>query len=137
MVLSPNYFVVLAAFYCLGLCSLTSYLLPAFVSGLIPVSERGHALGVLLGGQFSGILLSRFLSGVLADAFGWRTVYVLSSILMLLIGVLWPRLIPRDRESVDVSYSQLLVSQLGLIRRFAVLRSACASQGFQFTFVIA
>ena len=132
VVLSPNYYFLLAAFYCLGLCSLASYMLPAFVSGLIPVSERGHALGVLLGGQFSGILLSRFLSGVLADAFGWRSVYLLSSVLMLLIGVLWPRLIPRDRESVDVPYSQLLMSQLGLIRRFAVLRSACASQGFQF-----
>ena len=132
VVLSFNYQLALAAFYCLGLCSLTSYMLPAFLSGLIPPSERGHALGVLLGGQFSGILLSRFFSGVLADSFGWRSIYLVSSLLMLLIAFLWPRLIPRDVESVDVSYGQLLVSQLALIRRFAVLRSACASQGFQF-----
>ena len=132
VVLSFNYHVVLAAFYCLGLCSLTSYMLPAYLSGLIPQSERGHALGVLLGGQFSGILLSRFFSGVLADWFGWRSIYLVSSLLMLLIAFLWPRLIPRDVESVDVPYKQLLVSQLVLIRRFVVLRCACASQGFQF-----
>ena len=107
-------------------------MLPAYLSGLIPQSERGHALGVLLGGQFSGILLSRFFSGVLADWFGWRSIYLVSSLLMLLIAFLWPRLIPRDVESVDVPYKQLLVSQLVLIRRFVVLRCACASQGFQF-----
>lgn len=132
VVLSFNYHVVLASFYCLGLCSLTSYMLPAYLSGLIPQSERGHALGVLLGGQFSGILLSRFFSGVLADWLGWRSIYLVSSLLMLLIAFLWPRLIPQDVESVDVPYKQLLVSQLVLIRRFVVLRCACASQGFQF-----
>ena len=132
VVLSLNYHFVLAAFYCLGLCSLTSYMLPAFLSGLIPPSERGHALGVLLGGQFSGILLSRFFSGVLADFFGWRSIYLVSSLLMLLIAFLWPRLMPRDVECVDVPYQKLLVSQLALIRRFAVLRCACASQGLQF-----
>ena len=132
VVLSFNYHVALASFYCLGLCSLTSYMLPAYLSGLIPQSERGHALGVLLGGQFSGILLSRFFSGVLADWLGWRSIYLVSSLLMLLIAFLWPRLIPRDVESVDVPYKQLLVSQLVLIRRFVVLRCACASQGFQF-----
>ena len=51
---------------------------------------------------------------------------------MLLIAFLWPRLIPRDMESVDVPYKKLLVSQLVLMRRFVELRRACASQGFQF-----
>ncbi len=86
-------------------------------------------MGVLLGGQFSGILLSRFFSGVLADWFGWRSIYLVSSLLMLLIAFLWPRLIPRDMESVDVPYKKLLVSQLVLMRRFVELRRACASQG--------
>ena len=49
---------------------------------------------------------------------------------MLAIGFLWPRLIPKDGETVDVSYRKLLASQLQLIRRFIVLRCACASQGF-------
>ena len=132
VVLSFNYQLALAAFYCLGLCSLTSYMLPSYLSGLIPQAERGHALGVLLAGQFSGILLSRFFSGVLADWFGWKSIYLLSSFLMLAIAFLWPRLIPRDGETVDVSYRKLLASQLQLIRRFMVLRCACASQGFQF-----
>ena len=132
VVCSSSYHLALAAFYCLGLCSLTSYMLPAYLSGLIPQSERGHALGVLLGGQFSGILLSRFFSGVLADWFGWRSIYLVSSFLMLLIAFLWPRLIPRDGESAEVPYKQLLVSQWVLIRRFVVLRRACASQGCQF-----
>ena len=108
VVLSFNYQLALAAFYFLGLCSLTSYMLPSYLSGLIPQAERGHAFGVLFAGQFSGILLSRFFSGVFADWFGWKSIYLLSSLLMFLIGFLWPRLIPRDGETVDVSYRKLV-----------------------------
>lgn len=132
IVVSGGFPSLLIAFYSLGFCSLSSYILPSYVSGLVSAKERGRVIGTLLSGQFAGILFSRFFSGVMASWFGWRSIYLVSAVLMGLVAMLWPRLIPRDEESVQEAYGVLMSRQLSLFWRYSVLRRACASQGFQF-----
>ena len=132
IVLSKDFSLLLVAFFCLGFCSLSSYILPAFVSGLVGSHERGFVIGRLLSGQFAGILFSRFFSGLMAHWFGWRSIYLISAVLMGGVALLWPRLIPPDTETVNEPYVRLISRQFSLFRRFDVLRKACASQGFQF-----
>lgn len=123
---------LLLAFYLLGFCSLTSYILPPFLSGLVKEQDLGRLIGILLSGQFAGILSSRFISGLMADWFGWRSIYLLSSVLMASVAFLWPLLIPRDRECADEPYWSMLADQCSLLLKYSVLRRACSSQGFQF-----
>ena len=128
---------LLIAFYALGFCSLSSYLLPSFVSGLVAPGDRGRVIGTLLSGQFAGILFSRFFSGMMAHWFGWRSIYLISAVLMALIAMLWPRLLPRDDDSVDEAYGLLIRRQFSFFCRYSTLRLACVNQGLQFAaFVI-
>ena len=90
---------LLVAWFCLGLFTLVPYLLPAYLSGLVPEIVRGRLLGTVLSGHFGGILLSRSLSGVIGESFGWRTVFIFSSLVMLAVALLFRLLLPREQPA--------------------------------------
>ncbi len=58
--------------------------------------RAGRAIGLVTSGVVVGILAARFVAGLLADMGGWRSVYFTSAGLMLLMGVLRARMLPRD-----------------------------------------
>jgi predicted MFS family arabinose efflux permease len=55
---------------------------------------RGRILGIVTSGVVFGVLLARTVSGVLADILDWRSVYVLSAILMLGLALVLARKLP-------------------------------------------
>jgi len=130
--LSMGFQWLLLAWFCLGLFTLVPYLLPAYLSGLVPDVVRGRLLGTVLSGHFGGILLSRSLSGVIGENFGWRNVFVWSCLVMLAVALLFRLLLPREKPARSLSYWQMQCSQPGLLRHYPELRRACLSQGLQF-----
>jgi MFS family permease len=130
--LLPSFPMLLVAFFGLGSVALVPYLLPAYVSGLVPDALRGRTLGIILSGQFTGLLLSRSVSGLVGQHFGWRTIYLFSA--LLLMGVAWwiRAYLPQERNVKPIAYFALQSSQLVLLRRYPGLRQACLSQGLQF-----
>lgn len=86
-------------------------------------SERGRVVGAAQGGVVIGLLLARVLAGLVADAAGWRWVYVLSAATMLaLAALLWTALPAQARARSDLSYGDLLLSMLHLLRRERMLQ---------------
>ena len=49
-------------------------------------ANRGKVTGRMLGGLLTGILLSRTISGFIASAASWRTVYLIAVIFSVSIG---------------------------------------------------
>ena len=119
-------------FRSLGLFTLVPYLLPAYLSGLVPDAVRGRLLGTVLSGHFAGILLSRSLSGAIGQHWGWRQVFVWSCLVMVAVVLLFRWLLPSEKPARSLSYWQLQGSQPALLRRHPQLRQACLSQGLQF-----
>lgn len=75
-----------------------------------------------MSGLLLGILLARAVSGSLSAIAGWRSIYLLASVLMLISAIwLWQAL-PQRRESVGMDYPQLLASVLQLLVEEPVLR---------------
>lgn len=88
--LSPNIATLLGAMLIVGLMAVVVQVLVAWVAVLATPQKRGQAVGTLTSGIVSGILLSRFISGAIADIAGWRAVYLTAACLMLVIaGVVW------------------------------------------------
>lgn len=85
--------------------------------------ERGRVVGAAQSGVFIGLLLARVFSGVVSDLAGWRAVYGLSAILMLLLlPLLWQRL-PRFGASGErTSWLLLIASMLKLLLTDRVLQ---------------
>ncbi len=130
--LLPDFKMLLIAWFVLGLFALVPYLLPAYASGLVAEDIRGKTLGVILSGQFSGILLSRSFSGVVGEQFGWRSVFVFSSLVMAVIVVWMSNYLPVENKPAPISYLSLQGSQLRLLRSYSDLRRSCVSQSLQF-----
>lgn len=85
--LSPNIATLLGAMLIVGLMAVVVQLMVAWVA---TPQKRGQAVGTLTSGIVSGILLSRFISGAIADIAGWRAVYLTAACMMLLMaGVVW------------------------------------------------
>jgi len=130
--LLPSFPMLLLAFFGLGSATLVPYLLPTYVSGLVPDALRGQTLGIILSGQFTGLLLSRFVSGLVGQVLGWRAIFLLSAGLMM--GVSWwiRAYLPQEPKVKPIAYLTLQASQITLLRRYLGLRQACISQGLQF-----
>ncbi len=71
-----------------GLTSSTVHVIVPFAAQLAPPRQRGRVVGLVLSGLLFGILLARTFSGFLGAAFGWRAVYWLGAVVMLLLAAL-------------------------------------------------
>ncbi|MGN6247807.1 MAG: MFS transporter [Ginsengibacter sp.] len=87
-------------------------------------NERGKVLGILMGGLLTGILLSRSLSGFVAEFLGWQAVYFISSGLMIIMTILIWKFIPGEQPSFKGSYWQLMRSLFSLFKEQPVIRES-------------
>ena len=120
---SPTWLVLLGTLIVVGLMAVVVQVIVAYAASLATPSQRGRAVGTVTSGIVLGILLARFASGLIADLAGWRAVYFLSSGLMLILGaVLW-RTIPKAASppSRD-SYAALIRSLFKLLVSEPVLQ---------------
>ena len=80
----------------LGFATIVPYLLPTYVSKRVDAHELGRVTALLTTGIIAGILIARAGAGVVAEYFGWRTVYYIATSLMLIVAILLP--LTRDRR---------------------------------------
>jgi predicted MFS family arabinose efflux permease len=111
-----------------GAATLAQDLVPAAAT-LAPASQRGRVVGTVMTGLLLGILLSRVVSGFVAERASWRVVYVAAAAALALIGLCAWRGLPRFAPTTGLGYGALLGSMLELWRRHAALRRAALAQG--------
>lgn len=126
---APSLGVLLAASLAIGLAAtLAQDIVPAMAT-LAPDANRGKMVGTVMTGLLLGILLSRVVSGWVAEQWGWRTMFVAAATSIALLGVaVWYRL-PRFAPTTTMRYGALLGSLVTLWRRHAELRRAAVAQG--------
>ncbi len=112
---SSNATMLLASMAAVGFLAVVTQALVAYAASLAHPSERGHIVGMVTSGIVLGILLARSVAGTLTDLSGWRTVYIVSALLTLVIAFLLWRALPRQKKT------QSRLSYTGLIRSLATL----------------
>lgn len=132
VVLAPTFPVLVVSWFALGVVALIPALLPPFLTALTPEHQRGRMLGIVLSGQFSGILLSRSVSGLVAQLWGWRSIYVLSAVAMVAVALLFRRRLPAFPPADTKGYWALQRSLVQLWRANARLRRSCLTQAMLF-----
>ncbi|KAA0943793.1 MFS transporter [Pseudomonas sp. ANT_H14] len=121
--LSSNRFWLLAGMVLTGLLAVVTQVLVAYAANLARPEQRGHVVGLVTSGIVVGLLLARTVSGTMADLAGWRSVYVLSAGLTLLMALLLWRILPTtEQPRASESYDQLIRSIFTLFREEKVLR---------------
>lgn len=97
---------------------------------LAPEGKQGKTVGTVMTGLLLGILLSRTVSGIVGEAFGWRVMYQLAAASIALIGIVMWAVLPRFAIHSTLSYPALMRSMAHLWRRYPALRRAALAQGF-------
>lgn len=100
MAMAPSYPIFLAASALLGFATIAPYVLPAYVSRLVPRAKLGEVNAALATGVMLGILAARSGGGIVGEYFGWRAVYYMAAILMLIAAIVVPRIM-RDDPKTD------------------------------------
>ena len=127
--MAPSIGVLLAASLAVGLTATVAQDIVPAAATLAHPEHRGKVVGTVMTGLLLGILLSRVVSGVVAEQFGWRGMFLAAAVSILaLIGALW-RGLPSFRPSTRVSYGALLGSLATLWRQHGRLRRAAIAQG--------
>jgi predicted MFS family arabinose efflux permease len=89
--LAPTPYLLLAATFVLGVSCAAIQMTVPLVASMIPPARRGRAIGEVVSGLMFGILLSRPIASLIADAWNWRAFYFLSAVAMvILLGALAP-----------------------------------------------
>ncbi|TPJ51720.1 MFS transporter [Mesorhizobium sp. B2-7-1] len=120
---SPSAAVLLASLAAVGVLAVVVQVLVAYAADLAAPAERGRAVGTVTSGVITGILLARFVSGLVADFAGWRSVYLVSAVLTLVMAAILFRVLPRHEAARSrTSYARLLGSVLRLFVEEPLLR---------------
>jgi predicted MFS family arabinose efflux permease len=129
---APNFAFLAGALIALGALSVVVQIIVPFASTLAAPEERGQVVGTVLSGLLMGILLARTLSGVVAQVGGWRLVFALAAVGMLLLSLALSRMLPKVKQVDPMSYRAALRSVITLIAREPVLRQRMALGGLTF-----
>ena len=123
MALSDSFALFTLASTLLGFVTIAPYLVPAFASKRVAPERLGQVTALLTSGLVFGVLFSRVGAGIVAEHFGWRTVYWVAVGLMVTVSVFLP-IVMRDQSGGDKrsknvpshSYGELLRSVFTLAR---------------------
>jgi predicted MFS family arabinose efflux permease len=123
MALAPTLWLLGLASYAIGLTTVVPQLIIPFAANLAPTQTRGRVVGMVMSGLLIGILLARTVSGFVGATLGWRAMYWIAAVLMVVLAITLRFLLPNDRAPKNgMSYPRLLQSLWGLLRSEPVLR---------------
>jgi predicted MFS family arabinose efflux permease len=120
---SPSPLMFLIASGIVGVVSVVQQVINAYAAALSSPEARGRILGIVTSGVVIGILLARTVSGLLTDALDWRSIYLVSAILMLGLALVLARKLPPEITTRSaVSYRRLITSVVTLTVHERVFR---------------
>ncbi|MEG5551654.1 MFS transporter [Enterobacter wuhouensis] len=106
-----------------GLFSVVAQILVPLAATLAAPEKRGKVVGTIMSGLLLGILLARTVAGLLASLGGWRTVYWVASVLMVVMALALWRGLPKVKQENHLNYPQLLASVFSLFTQDKLLRT--------------
>ncbi|MGP4048421.1 MFS transporter [Streptomyces sp. 2A115] len=107
---APDLAALLGAFALVGVTTAAGQLLVPLTGELARDDQRGRVVGTVASGMIIGILVSRAISCLVADAFGRRAVYVMAAVLMVVLAAALAWVLPALPPRASAGYGALLAS---------------------------
>lgn len=111
---SPSVGCVWAASLLLGLCSITPQLFIPVASRFSVPEKKSQNMGYVASGAMLGILSARVLSGYIGGWLGWRGMFAIAAVIMVVALVVTLFLIPGMKPSFEGSYASLMKTVVGI-----------------------
>ena len=109
--ISPSFIILSLSLFSMGIVTISGQIILPLAGDLSREDERGHIVGIVSSGITTGILFSRFVSGIIAGFWGWRSVYVIAAALNLGMVLVMIYVLPEiPAKNKFKSYGKLLAS---------------------------
>ncbi|MCY9661735.1 MFS transporter [Paenibacillus chondroitinus] len=112
----------LTAALLIGSGSVVAQILVPLAAYLSSDQQRGRVVGNVMSGLLLGIMLARPISSLIAGIWGWRTIFVLSAVVMALLAISLAKLLPKRSPESTLTYTQLVASLIELFKKNPILR---------------
>jgi predicted MFS family arabinose efflux permease len=117
---APSIVVLLVAGLAIGLTSASvTNILVAYVAA---DPRRGRAVGTMVSGGLTGILLSRTVAGVVSELVGWRLMFLFAALTTVILAAVLARTMVPAAAEVAIGYRTQLRATLRLAATSRVLR---------------
>lgn len=99
--------------------------------------NKSRNMGIVLSGLLTGILASRVVSGFIGEWFGWRTMFVLAAILMIICLTVTLRMLPDMKRNFSGTYPRLMRSVWHIFATYPQIRINSVRAAFGFGSMLA
>ena len=121
---AQSYLILEIASLLIGITSIVPQLILPLAASLSEPTQRGKVVGTIMSGLLVGILLSRTLSGLVGELWGWRAMFWIAAGLCLMILFVIQKQFPFNKPTFKGSYVKLIHSLFTLIKTQPLLREA-------------
>lgn len=129
---APQFWLFLSVSVLVGITSVVAQILVPLAAHLAPPETRGKFVGQVMSGLLLGIMLARSVASFAAAAWGWRSIYAISAVLMVLTSLALVKVLPSRRPDSTARYGELLRSVIRLARTQPLLRRRAGTQALLF-----
>jgi predicted MFS family arabinose efflux permease len=130
--IAPTFIALLVAVALLGVTTVAGQIVIPLAGDLADDASRGRVVGTVMTGFLAGTIVSRTLSGLVAQIAGWRAIYVVAAVVVCVLAVLAYRKIPTLPTPPRMRYTALLASVGSVVRRHRVVRWNLVMSALQF-----
>lgn len=129
---APSLALLLIASFAVGVAACVVQILLPYAATIAADHERGRVTATVLTGILIGILLSRTIAGLIGQLFGWRVVFAVAGVLMLVLTAILARAMDDAEPEIAISYRDQLRAAARLARTEPALRRRCVIGGSVF-----
>jgi len=129
---APTFAALLVAVAVLGLTTVAGQIVVPLAGDLAGDTNRGRVVGTVMTGFLAGTIVSRTLSGLVAQLAGWRAIYLVAAVIVSALAVVAYRKIPALPAQARMRYPALLASVGSVVRRHRVVRWNLVMSALQF-----
>lgn len=108
----------------IGATSVIPQLFVPIAAELSSDKEKSSNIGIVMSGLLLGILLSRFVGGIVGEMWGWRAMFGIAAGIMVLVWVAVYKMLPDLKPNFKGTYGELMKSVFHLAKTQPVLRLA-------------
>lgn len=131
--LSPSFIILALSLFSMGIVTISGQIILPLAGDLSREEERGRIVGIVSSGITTGILFSRFASGIIAGFWGWRSVYLIAAALNLIMALVIIYVLPEiPRKNKLESYKGLIFSVFTTFKRHKTLPRILLHSGLIF-----
>lgn len=129
---SQKVWIVWGASLLLGACSVIPQFFIPIAGQYSEKKNKGRNMGIVLSGLLTGILASRVVSGYVGEWLGWREMFIIAALIMIVCLILTLKIMPQIDSNYVGTYRGLMKSVFHIVASNARIRLYAIRAAFSF-----